>query len=162
MVHGANEDKKERKHQHESSPVTENMTRPATQFDYLGRNGTNEIRVLGFYHERTCFYGASRTIPARPYRRPFARMAPAPSSEPARSGWRCRDIGAPFEFRRNRPGCAVPRDGHEAGRTVGGALARTQRIAGGGGLRAGVSAPSPQRSRPEIGPGTDRPGAQGA
>jgi hypothetical protein len=53
-----------------------------------------------------------------------------------------RDFRAPSEFRRNRPRRAVARDGVETGRTAGGALARTQRIAGGRRLCAGLSAAS--------------------
>src|SRR2546423_5737983 len=99
------------------------MIRPETQFDYLGRNGMDEIRVIGFHHERTCIHGESRAIPTHSCRRAPARMAAAPSSEPARSRRRCRDIGAAFEFCRNRPRGALARDGAETGRTPGGALA---------------------------------------
>src|SRR6188472_3830246 len=46
---------------------------------------------------------------------------------------------------------AVTRDGAQAGRTPGGALARTQRVAGGGRLCARLSAALAGRSRAESG-----------
>src|SRR3954467_4148314 len=75
--------------------------RLCTPHFYLGSNGRAEIRMLVFDHERTCIHGPRRTQPARPHRRPFARMAAAPPYEPARSRRRGGDLGAAFEFRRD-------------------------------------------------------------
>ena len=36
------------------------IRRRRPDFDYLGGNGTDEIRMLGFGHERTCIHGACR------------------------------------------------------------------------------------------------------
>jgi len=67
-----------------SPPVPAKMIRAAAQFHYVRGNGSREIRMLGFRHERTHRDGASRPGKARPHRRPPARMAPASPSQPTR------------------------------------------------------------------------------
>src|SRR6202000_2638953 len=98
---------------HGSSPWAKEMRPPERQFDYLRGNGRREIVLLVLRHEHTRFLRPDRQ--ADPYRPSSARVAAAPSSQPARSRWRRRDFGAPPQLRGDRARGALARDGAEAG-----------------------------------------------
>src|SRR5205823_5937569 len=91
------------------------MTARPRRFDYLPRNGMRCFRMVGFHHERTCIHGASRTSKTHSHWRTPARMAAAPSFEPARPCRRGRHFRAAFELRGNRPLGAVARNGAQTG-----------------------------------------------
>src|SRR4051794_3069618 len=89
------------------------------QFDYLRGHGGADVRVIRLGHDDPACFGACRPRQTRSCRRASAAVAAAPASQPARSGARCRDLGAPSEFRGDRPGCAVARHGPQTGGAIG-------------------------------------------